>query len=494
MVSRFFQAFALTFGLLFGSVCDAQTVDDLLPGIDAGKLFEVKAWWAANSGNVKGDGQTDASQSPAKSTPVPLSMAKLAWRVARLSDELLDARAQENQAVSDLLPLQVVKLSGKANRIRRVKLGDQMADLLEFESMWLIDVDLSEPSKAEGEANQDSDAQESPVSATVICRDIPNLWTKLPTLEQQISAAAIFVAGGNEERPLFVAPRLRWFPGRQATDNPKAKRGATVPAGWALLGEQGYNASMFDMIIGRNRKSLSSAESPAFYNMLRSASKLPTEGLPDPLAIGPQQMFDKLQSSFHVGEFIRLRMETARIQLVQDAKFTNLLGQDHYWEVDAFADLGNVRIELESESGPIKFGHRYPVTLTMLELPPFLKALVQRNGSIEKVMLMHKTMIEADGFFYRLWSYDTDFVGSRGGDRQIGPLVVAASVRPFDSPVSEVSVQAIGWIAATIFLLGLALVFVYAMVTGTRDKSARKVRQQTLPTDLSLDTVRDDSA
>ncbi len=60
------------------------------------------------------------------------------------------------------------------------------------------------------------------------------------------------------------------------------------------------------------------------------------------------------------------------------------------------------------------------------ELPDFLKQQIRVQEGGDAVLAEIRVMVQADVFFYRLWSYSTDFMNQMGGGDQFGPLLVAA--------------------------------------------------------------------
>ena len=436
---------------------EADSARNLLPELIPERQQLLDAWWS------------DPSQSS-----VPLATAKLVWRLSRVSTESLDrlAVSQQDADLSELEVFETVSISGRAQTIRQIKVPESLSESLGMESIWIV----------EAKSGKDSFA--------VLCKSVPAQWVGQPEIDQPIRATSVVVVQSTTDnpRPLMVSPNVGWYP-----DSTSESLG--VSAGWVELADAGFDAGQFTLIRKKNRTSLSSSESPAFYEFL-SCSREPVSDDTEAIDLVPSQIetVDLLKSADLIGDYIRLRVETARIQHVYDASMLSKIGQDHYWEIDAFGDLENVRIQAKSSDGDdkIEFGNRYPVTIMTLELPSELSSLVQDGGTVTKAMLMHQTTLDVDGFFYRLWSYDTDFIGSRGGDQQIGPLIAARHIRVVTPTKVTASSQQLGWIAAGGFFFCLTATILYIVTVGKIDKTAGRSRHAALPQDISL-SVSDDS-
>ncbi|MEZ6088276.1 MAG: hypothetical protein R3C05_09680 [Pirellulaceae bacterium] len=321
----------------------------------------------------------------------------------------------------------------------------------------------------------------------MLCRDIPAQWaSNQSVLPQPLEATGFQVVSPSPQAPaLVVARSLRWRPAQGDPNLP-------IPAGWSLLAEEGFDIAQFALIEGRNRSALSAEESSAFYSFLKAADRVQTNASVSPALVGPQDLLNPAQAEQRIGQFVRMRLETARIQQIVDPSLKSRIGQAYYWEIDAFGDLGNAEISLtiDEDEPPITFDNRYPVTLAMLRLPPFLESLVVNDGKVTKAMLMHKTLIRVDGFFYRLWTYETDFVSGKGGDRQIGPLIAVSRIEPQKVGAAGITLRQMGWVAAGAFLIGLLAIIFYLYRTGRTDRQIRSMRQEALPDVLpKLDDV-----
>ena len=88
-------------------------------------------------------------------------------------------------------------------------------------------------------------------------------------------------------------------------------------------------------------------------------------------------------------------------------------------------------------------------------------------------------LIQVDGFFFHLWSYDTDFMSQHGGGEQFGPLLIAAEIRD-DEPTSNdpAGAHLIGTIAAISIILGILAIWAWQHRTDTRDRDVRDQKKE----------------
>ncbi|QDV54989.1 hypothetical protein [Rosistilla oblonga] len=436
-------SFALVIGLGHSAAGQAadEPADQGIPGVSETDLQAVRQWWKAQE----------------TTSEVPAEAARVLWRIARMSDRQLDERLAQTAALPPNLP-HAIDLQGEAVAAQRIPIPERLAESLDFDAMWLVKAVVDEE------------------QIGILCRQIPDQWKTAATLSQPLRARGFQIASPSQTAPGLIACRsVQWFPTQSDPNMP-------LPAGWLMLSRAGFDVGQIGLIQRHNRSALSSAESNAFYEFLKAASRAADD---DTAAkpIRPQVLLNPTESKKLIGQFIRVRLETARIQQIVAPSLQQQIGQDHYWEIDAFGDLDNAEVRIQPKDGgePIAFGNRYPVTLAMLDLPPFLNDLVSENGRVTKAMLMHKAMIDVDGFFYRLWTYETDFVSSKGGDRQIGPLIAATTISIKPAGTAKASLARIGWMIAIVFLAGLLATIAYLTKAARTDRQMRAKRDRMLP-------------
>ena len=106
-------------------------------------------------------------------------------------------------------------------------------------------------------------------------------------------------------------------------------------------------------------------------------------------------------------------VQVTRISVTEPHRQTQL-GSDHYYQIDAVGDLGNVVIKIErpaGDEGPAAtFENRYPVSVVVRELPDFLSQRIRVQEGGDAIVSQIKVLVGVDAFFYRLWSYSTVFM------------------------------------------------------------------------------------
>ncbi|MFG0255601.1 MAG: hypothetical protein ACF787_10985 [Rhodopirellula sp. JB053] len=283
---------------------------------------------------------------------------------------------------------------------------------------------------------------------------------------------------GMDKMPGFlldVAGRLGWQPAQPASPSER---------GLAMQGIDLGGVAEVDLL---DRKPLSESDSPVFYPMIGAAAKVAVH-LSDSEDFGKSVVamrqnatdaspVELLQNpTAFTGQWIRLEVEAVRITrvAVQSEQRRREIGGDAYYEIDAIGDLGKVQLQIEvPDGGPVVMENRYPVTIVTREVPSFLRHSDDADGRL--VTTLNRAIL-VEGFFYRLWSYDSDFMKQRGG-KQFAPLIIAGvfdDLRPdSDDPMG---VHAIGQIAAFAVVGAIFGAIVFHWVTRRGDKESRKRR------------------
>jgi len=266
--------------------------------------------------------------------------------------------------------------------------------------------------------------------------------------------------------------RPRWFPESSSI------------VGWQLLRDAGLDISLLSNLSSRNRRPLMSEDGDAFYSMMAAAANLKNRTqIPTPTSIEPVTLLRG--STDLAGQWINMELETVLITRISvtEPQRQQQLGSNHYYQIDAVGDLGKVVVQIERVEGddgpPATFNNRYPVSLVIRELPAFLKKRKSLQDGGDAVISEIKMMIQVDGFFFRLWSYDTDFMSQHGGGEQFGPLLIAAELGD-DEPTSydPAGVHLIGTIAAISIILGILAIWAWQHRTDTRDRDVRDQKKE----------------
>jgi hypothetical protein len=444
----------------------------MLPGIDAEKLQRIVA-----EGDHPGD---DA--------------ARLLYAIGRISQETLDGFVGQVSSEDVATELRAIRFRGRAQRVREVKVNPALAEMLELNRMYVVTCAGSDSAGSDS-----AGTGEEGVAGVfqLVVPEVPRAWLHRDVvLDEPVSATAVELdkPSHDEASGLGFATRLRWYPDSDADGNSQATGAAPAkssiwPLGWRMLSSFGFDCGQLSGIASRARMPLVHEEIEPFYGMLRVAADIQADIQPDalPERIVTVRMLKDAQAL--VGEWIQVDLETARFSriLLTDAQQIQQLGQDYYWQVDAFGELTNVRIELEAAAGSerLVFENRFPVSLAILHLPDTLKKEFGDDGSRQGAaelastrsgrvdMKMQKESVTVNGFFYRLWSFESDYTESRGG-RQVAPLIIASTlqVRSGESTGTG-GVGVIGWGLMTLIVGGMVAAFVYQFGFESRNKRRR---------------------
>lgn len=448
MVSASAATFAPTFAT---APAAAQSMLDLLPGYDVQRLDDL----TRQAQPTLGSPQIDIDE-----------LAKIVFRVNRLSQPTLQARLAKSASPPSVAD--AVAVDSEIVAAQPLTVGTELQEYLELQQIEMIRL-----------------ADEAGVPRVLFSIRLPGD----AAAGDRVSAVAVRIRAAASQSPssttadaadaasaniiVDVAGRLNWAP-----THPQS------PAE-AVLAQSGVDLSRLTDIIRLDRQPLSDADSPLFYPMIRAAAVSRSQAELDPqlrdavremrestVAVSP---VDLLQNpNQFTGDWIGLDVETVRITriAVESSQRRREIGGDFYYEIDAIGDLGNVSLKIEVPGGePIMMEHRYPVTIVAAELPPFLLPGV---GNEEQLVLTRSVPIRVNGFFYRLWSYESDLMKSHGG-KQFAPLIIAGVIEDRRSGSSDpMGVQAIGNIAAVGVIAAIIGVILFGVITRRGDRRARQ--------------------
>ena len=448
LAHRFHRQWVLAFALLLCTCCcklgqTGESVIPLLSGFDAER---VEGTYPPTDEKKMGE------------------LAKLLYRLRPVDPAKLqamanqDARLPEGQETPPLTVGDAVSIKAKIKSMQLVPIPTKLIEFLEFKQLHVLTVE-------ETDGN-----------------DIKIITFPLPQDAQigdQIEGAgvALQLAQPPNQAPPTVSAiacnRLRWLPSTSSI------------VGWQLLRNQGVDISLLSDLGSRNRQPLLAKDGDAFYSMMAAASDLEqseTEN-PAPSKIAPVTL---LQGSSELpGQWIQMNLETVlitRISVTQPQRQAEL-GSDHYYQIDAVGDLGKVVVQIERPAGddgpPATFQNRYPVSVVTRNLPTFLETRIADKEGGDAVISELKTMIQMDGFFFRLWSYETDFMAQNGGGNQFSPLLIAAVIRNIEPDSADpAGVHLIGTVAAFAVILGIFGVWVWQRRIDSRDRAVRESKKE----------------
>lgn len=415
----------------------ADSAIDLLSGFDSRR---IEAVYPATDQNSIGE------------------LAKLVYRLRIIDPDKLQSKV--SPAASAGLG-DAIAIEGTIRGIEAIPVPKRLVEFLEFDQLKLVAIDR-------GDAEID-------VITSKLNRDAK--------VGDRVRGTGVVVEmavenEGDQGKPRAIATsRLSWVPRQMPTP------------GWRLLSEAGMDVSLLPEVATRNRKVLMPQDGDAFYTMLAaSASVGEREPLPTPTSASPVKLLSDPEPL--TGHWLKLDLETVQVTriAVTEPHRQNQLGSDHYYQIDAVADLGKVVIKVERpEQDPasadkvpsVLFENRYPVSIVIRELPAFLRTRIRQQEGGDAVISKVNLMIEVDGFFFRLWSYTTAFMQDFGDVDQFGPLLVAARIKNREPTTADpVGVGIIGWIAAIGIFSGILATWLWNRRVRQEDEEVREKRKQ----------------
>jgi hypothetical protein len=355
--------------------------------------------------------------------------ARLLWNLQRLPGGLAGnagaatagelSRFDDAAAVAALFPSEaallgepaVIELRGRVVGVDAVRVPQPLAELVELSRVYRLRLALGRE------------------EVRIAVPRVPQPWLRTAELDEAVVLRGLLVrvpsatrpGEGGQEWTLF-APEVRWSPGQR------------WPLGWRLLAAEGLDAGLLAGVSQRMRKPLLAADEASFYGVLRVAASL--GGRPATLQRSHRVATVDLlrEPEALVGRWIEVSLEIARVTRVEAATgaAAERLGSDDYWQLDAFGKLDGVRVELAAENeaqGPLVFENQFPVSVAAVERPAWLRERLREGitGGARVDTRMVRENVVVRGFFYRLWTYRSDFTESRGG-RQVAPLILAAEI------------------------------------------------------------------
>ncbi|MDG2220323.1 MAG: hypothetical protein P8L85_03030 [Rubripirellula sp.] len=376
-------------------------------------------------------------------------LAKMIYRLKTIREDSLRDRLGDDDAVQ---LGDAVQLAGELVRARRVSVPDALVEFLEFTDLFLIDVTTEE-----GTTRQ------------LVCPAFP----RDAKPGDGITALGVVVDLATEGGwTAMAASRVQWSPRN------------TSEQGWQLLSDAGFDVALLAGVQQRSRQPLVAQDGDGFYSMLAAARQIGKRA-DNPKAASLESVELLSRPEGLTGKWLSLVMETVQITriAITDPARQDQLGQDHYFQIDAVVDLGEVIVKIErpdpSSGPPAIFENRYPVSVVAAEIPVFLQDRIRLQQGGEAVVSEHRSLIAVDGFFYRLWSYESEFMSQNGGGDQFGPLLVAAKIMDRTPNADDpIGVRVIGWVAAVGVVAGILFFWVWSRLVAARDRDARRLRRQ----------------
>ncbi|WP_233214527.1 LapA family protein [Rhodopirellula bahusiensis] len=441
---------SLTMNQVWGVAPQVETVDqaeetsssasdssllDILSGFDVERLERLRNRMRTGSnGNAARDEQ-----------------AKLVFRLKRLSAATLDQRLPE-ASESPISIGDAIDIEGTIESFQFVAVPDELTEFLGMRQ--LVELSLV-------------DEAGSPM--LVVAAPLP----KQVAVGDQLSGVGVSLHDGSEPPAvaIAVAGNLRWRPAQPES------------LGWQVLSEMDVDITRLPEITALSRRPLMDADSEVFFSIIGAADRagsMPANEEPlGPIAaamraavveVSPTDLLKEPEK--WMGQWIGIDVETVRwtrVSVELDDRAREV-GSDHYYQIDAIGDLGNVQLKIATEDGGVvTMENRYPVTLVAAELPAFLADEKALSRTISKP-------VRVEGFFYRLWSYESDFMASHGG-KQFAPLLIAGRWADRTSASKDpIGVSWIGTFAAVGVVASILAALLYAWFNRRGDRLARQQR------------------
>ena len=425
----------------------------------------------------------DWSDAASLSSEEETQLARILFRWSTLTPADLNEFVIKNIASSKLAEEpaayrgQLIELRGTAVRAERRRVPEALASMLELAELYEVRLELNNFSHV----------------ATVFTGDIPQAWPTGEPIHQPASFVGLFLKTGSEGTIIFAAKRVAWHP---VAVQPKLG----VTAGHALLGRYGMDVGLIDDARRQDKRPLLADDAQCFYQMLAAAARMDAETLSAHSAplelstlIASAPVSDRAVARSELqgggrqhGRLFSAPLVARRILKVhiERAELREQLGIDHYFQIDAFLTLDNEVVHLQKSpddvSAPV-FANSFPLTLCVAQLPPELK---EGERLSERII--------AVGFYFRLWSYDSQFLEDYGGDRQqLSPLLIGHAV-PATADSALAATSPLWWIAGLLFLAVLgALWYTFLRWQGRDAEHARQLKRRFTSPDVSIEPSDD---
>lgn len=338
-----------------------------------------------------------------------------------------------------------------------------------------VQVDLSEQTvepQSWGASAADSSNQ---TELAVLCQQIPQRWRDAGKLRQPIHISGFGISESIASSPMCIlAGEVEWVlpAGNWSNFLP------SIPSNLRVLGQLGWNLSFADQVAANNQQPLRENESQAFYTMLNLLDSAAAVGMISQ-SVGQLGPVDSLAApAISLGQAVRWPVRLVSCSVVEvDSEAERLwLGSGQYFQFDGFVDMGNRRVRYQIDStrpaDDVVFEREFPITLVMKSTSEFTPRHELSGGNQSWTV---GRFAEVEGCFYRLWSFESEFLQQKKTDaRQAAPLVMATRLQPSWPPARPATATEIGWFG---YALCLATLVILAAILTSVAKSQRSVRR-----------------
>lgn len=269
---------------------------------------------------------------------------------------------------------------------------------------------------------------------------------------------------------VFIADHVAWHP-----DDPENRANSSDVA----LASLGYDVAQLDNLEPVNFKGLTKLDTEPFFGMIAAIKNATGDLALSRQPIRRVSLPTLLRNSKeNFGSAIQLTAVCRSCTLTQVPypDVQNRMGVKQYYQLILFPRLSETVVISEGEN-QVKFD-QYPVTVCCTELP---------EGMTPKDM--EKRRVSVDGFFYRLWKFDTELTDNSKISGAISPIIIARSPVPLESNTADLNRYVLIFVLSIIG--GIGALLIYLRVTDKRDKTHAQQMMESLPDKIDVEALND---
>lgn len=304
--------------------------------------------------------------------------------------------------------LEFRRLSGTITSLKKIKLLPEVAELYDFQHFFVLKGQATANTSQTTSSDQSSE-QSMPV--TLYAMEVPMAWRSTKELNEPFRCTGMFLKviepdAGQPTELVFAAQRAEW--------NPKAANESfRVTESHVLLGEHGFDVGLLDELRQLNGKKVGQQDTESFYQVLaatKSIQKTEIATKSFDLASMYGKPFNNQCDLYTISAEIRRATEIK----IHEPFYHRRFGFDKYYQLDAFIRLEKKVNIVDAAGKKLTFENIFPITICLAELPPGVE-----TGKAQRVKA------DIDCFFFKLWSYKSEFVRQLGKDRTLSsPLMI----------------------------------------------------------------------
>jgi hypothetical protein len=334
-------------------------------------------------------------------------LAKILFRWSDLGQENVESWRKKGVTWDQLIAAaanhrgEIYHIRGRATHVAQVKLAPAVAERLDFEHYFVATIKI----------------QDSPSIAVVYASFVPAAWKLDAEIDEPVSLDGMFLKVGDaaaDTPPLiFATERIAWHP-----DKPHPE--VNVGPDQIALAHAGVDWGLYEVVKAENGRRIGGLDREPFFQTLTVFTGEKGKQLAKPeKKVDIPLLLQKSESMF--GNRLKLRGIAQRIVKINVAAgdVHKRFGIDHYYEIDVSITLDKPMKVAKNpkDKDALLYANTFPVALIVPNLPPNL----QEGENLHD-------LIEADGTFYKLWTYQSSYAGQKNM-RQAAPLLMAADVR-----------------------------------------------------------------